>query len=315
MEAWPIEEAYGVRPVGSLLLVALLPFLTRAVLSALVEDAATLARARAPVRATQLGLAFVIGGTALGPALAEAPGGLASHGAAFLAVALAGVVDQRISGPGDLRGIVGGVGAALLACGILGAFSVPYGIAVGAVLVTAGGGFAYRPRRRAADTTTAFGWFLGGAVALLLVAALAAPVPLTEIAPEDAPYHGDATWRLRVDPWDATAMLANGWAARERQELSRAVACARESVRMGGPRGPALELEAEVLAARGACDEARATFDRAIQARARVSFSDDSLLAPLVLGGYQLPPTLVTNCGGLEDLPRLRVPGGPITPP
>lgn len=312
MEAWPIEEAYGVRPVGSLLLVAALPFLSRALLARLVDDPPTLARALAPVRATHLGLAFVIGGTALGPMLAEASGGLASHAAAFLATAVIAAADQRASGPGDPKGIIAGVGAALLVCGVLGALGLPYGIPVGAALVTLGGGLAYRPRGPVPDTTTAFGWFLGGAASLLLVAAIGAPVPLTEIAPEDAPYHGDATWRLRVDPWDATAMLANGWAARERQELSRALASAREAVRMGGALGPSLELEAELLAARGDCEAARATFDRAIRARASASFEDDALAAPLVLGGYRLPPTLVTECGGLEDLPRL---GDVLTPP
>lgn len=314
MEAWPIEEAYGVRPLGSLLLVVALPFVTRAALSRLAGDPTTLSRAQTPVRAVLLGMSFAIGGTALGPVLAEAPGGLASHGAAFLAAAVFGMADQRAWGAADVRGIVGAFGAALLACGVLGALDVPYGIPAGALLLAAVGAYAYRPRGRTAGTSAA-GWVLGGATALLLVAALAAPVPLTEILPEDAPYHGDATWRLRVDPWDPVAMLANGWAARERQELSRAEACARESIRMGGPEGPALELEAEILAARGECEAARATFDRAIRARAQVSFDDDSLLAPLVLGGYRLPPTLVTDCGGLEALPHLQVPGVGLTPP
>ncbi|MCB9591220.1 MAG: hypothetical protein H6719_00695 [Sandaracinaceae bacterium] len=311
MEAWPIEEAYVVRPLGSVALAVGLPFLVEAALSRLAGDPETLARARTPVRATLLSLAFVLGGTALGPSLSEASGGVASHAMAFLCAALLVLADARAVAAPDARAAGVGFVAAALACGASLALGFEHSIAVGAAVMAITGAVAYRPPAPTSDATHAFGWFLGGAAALMLVAAFAAPIPLTEILPEDVPYHGDATWRLRVDPWDPVAMLATGWAAREREELTRATACARESVRMGGARGPALELEAEVLAARGECEAARSMFDRALRARARESFEDDSILTPLVLGGYQLPPTLITACGGLEELPSV----GDLRPP
>jgi hypothetical protein len=143
------------------------------------------------------------------------------------------------------------------------------------------------------------------AISALLVALVALPGPLTAIDEAEAPRAGAdaAVWRLRVDPWDPVAMLAAGWASREREAYRRARAQARAAVAMGLPRAAALELEAEVLAAQRRCAEARAVFDRALRARAERAFERDPLAAPLSLGGYHLPPALVTECGGLEQPP------------
>ncbi|HJL20325.1 MAG TPA: hypothetical protein RMH99_31955 [Sandaracinaceae bacterium LLY-WYZ-13_1] len=172
-----------------------------------------------------------------------------------------------------------------------------------------GGAGATAPDERIedGDGTHVLGWVTGGAIGALLAAGLALPWTSTRIGPEEAPHAGAsaAVWRLRIHPWDPVAMLAAGWASREREDYRRAVAQAREARRMGLPVAPTLELEAEVLAARGRCEEARATFDRALRARAARVFEEDALAAPLTLGGYQLPPTLVTECGGLEQLPGL----------
>lgn len=144
------------------------------------------------------------------------------------------------------------------------------------------------------------GWTAGAALSALLVGLVALPWTWTALNEEDAPHAGAslATWRLRIDPWDATAMLAAAWASRRRDEPDRALAQAREARRMGLASAPALELEAEVLAAERRCAEARAVFDRALRARAERLFEGDPLATPLRLGGYHVPPTLTTHCGG-----------------
>jgi Zn-dependent protease with chaperone function len=104
-----------------------------------------------------------------------------------------------------------------------------------------------------------------------------------------------ATWRLRVDPWDAHAMLSMAWAAAldGNPDLARArLAMAR---RLGARESDAIELDAELLARAGRCDEARARFDDALRARASDAFAGGGW-APLPLGGYHLPPSLV-ECG------------------
>jgi len=306
MQAWPIEEAFVVRPIGSLLLTALLPLGFDAVLTRIVKKERALASARVPVRATSFALAWAIGGTALGPSMTDSAGGVASHAAASLCLALAILVSQWRMGSGDARPlIIGYVLALIVSAGI--ATVTPHGIFAGSLIVGVAAVLGYRDKRRGdgPDVAGAEGTWIGAALAASVVALLALPIPLTAIRPEDAPQAGDATWRLRIHPWDANAMLASGWAARRRGDLGRAWASAREAIRMGRDEGPAPGLAAEVLAAQGHCERARATFDRAIQVRASDAFEDDSLLAPLVLGGYQLPPTLVTECGGLEQLPGL----------
>ncbi|GAB4209463.1 MAG: hypothetical protein OHK0013_28890 [Sandaracinaceae bacterium] len=133
------------------------------------------------------------------------------------------------------------------------------------------------------------GLALGGALVVLAWLAHA----LTVIPPEEAELATEAqAWRrLRVDPWDGVATLTLAWSARRREDLERAEAYATEAVRLGVPSPQALELEAELWAARGDCVRARETFERALAARVV-----DPLTASLELGGYRIPPTVLTEC-------------------
>ncbi len=142
-----------------------------------------------------------------------------------------------------------------------------------------------------------------GLLSGLVVSAALVAVPvllelLTPIAPEDVQTagHDAARWRLRVDPWDANAMLALAWATRRDEDLGRAEAQAAEAMRLEAAPADLMELEAELLAARHRCAEARLRFDAAIEQRARERF-EAGMWEPLQLGGYTLPPTLVRDCG------------------
>ncbi|MFO0680988.1 MAG: M48 family metalloprotease [Sandaracinus sp.] len=105
-----------------------------------------------------------------------------------------------------------------------------------------------------------------------------------------------AIWRLRVDPWDAHAMLALAWASASAHDPSRAAARVAEARRLGARASDVMELEAELLAQNHECDQARDRFDAAIRARAEESFAA-GIFEPLELGGYHLPRTLVSECG------------------
>ena len=306
MEAWPFEEAFLVRPLGSLVFALLLPLVLDWVVRQLMTDPAAQETARQPTRATALALSWCLGATAVGPALAAARGGLMTLAGAVACAAATMAVDTwlRSRWPAATRKKPLAAGFALAA--LLTGMGLDLGFLPAALLLLVAGLFAFPPDRGRTAGSASVGTWIGGAVACLVVALCALPFPLTKIEQEEAMHAGDTTWRLRVDPWDGTAMLAAGWAARRREDLDRADASAVAALRMGVGRGAALELQAEVLAARGECERARATFDEALEARAREAFNDDELLwEPLVLGGYQLPPTLVTECGGLETLPDL----------
>jgi Zn-dependent protease with chaperone function len=142
------------------------------------------------------------------------------------------------------------------------------------------------PRTRAAALA---GLALGAALAVLAWLAhelTALPAREAELASE-----AEAWRRLRVDPWDGSATLSLAWSARRREDLERAEAYATEALRLGVPAPQVLELEAELLAARGECARARETFERALAARVV-----DPLAASLELGGYRIPPTVLTEC-------------------
>jgi hypothetical protein len=146
------------------------------------------------------------------------------------------------------------------------------------------------------------GIIAGAAMATLVLGGGLAAWSLTAIEDPTRASASAARWRMRADPWDAGAMLASGYDARRRDRYELAVARAREARRMGIAAELALELEAETLAAQGECERARRTFDRAIAARAQRTF-EGVLTAPLTLGGYRIPPALITECGGIEQLP------------
>ncbi len=142
---------------------------------------------------------------------------------------------------------------------------------------------------------------LGTIAALLVAVASVAGCVFADrastISLADVPNAGGraAQWRLRVNPWDARAIVALGWSARQTQDLERAERLAAMSRAIGGPVPEGLELASEVLAARGECASARERFEQALAAHAARSFSAPD--SRLMLGGWHLPPTLVTRCG------------------
>lgn len=132
---------------------------------------------------------------------------------------------------------------------------------------------------------------------LLIVAGLAGAwlaVDLTQLRPEDVSTTGHtAAWRrLHIDPWDARAVLALAWNARRQEDLERAEAYRAQAIELGVETYLALELRAELQATQGDCEAARATFDEALASRVI-----DPLLVSMELGGYTVPPALITDCG------------------
>lgn len=138
----------------------------------------------------------------------------------------------------------------------------------------------------------------GLAVALLVILAGVAgawlAVDLTQLRPEDVSTTGHAAaWRrLHIDPWDARAVLALAWNARRQEDLERAEAYRAQAIELGVETYLALELRAELEATQGDCEAARATFDEALASRVI-----DPLLVSMELGGYTVPPALITDCG------------------
>ncbi len=142
-----------------------------------------------------------------------------------------------------------------------------------------------------------------GIVAALLIGVGLVAVPFvlegaTRIAPGTEADAGStaATWRLRVDPSDGSAMLALAWSSARRGDPERAAVQETEARRLGVAESDAMELDAELLARTGRCDEARQRFEASISTRAAERF-DASPWGPLELGGYHIPPALVSECG------------------
>lgn len=151
------------------------------------------------------------------------------------------------------------------------------------------------------DAAPSGGRGAGVVLGLLLAGGIGgAPIALheaTDVTPADAssaPIER-ALWRLRVEPWDAEAMLALGWNARRSNHLDRAQRYAERAARMHPDLVARLELTTELRAARGDCDGATQAFQRALEERARREF-EGVLEERLELGGYHLPPTYVTAC-------------------
>lgn len=260
---WPIEEAVF-RPIVSLLLAALLPLaLHRAVVFSLA-----FARESTAEREHRGGLA-AIGGVG---ALATYAMGVTAIGPAWTDTSLG--VAAHASG---------------LAC------------ALSTMLATV---VLWRRAKlgplAALAERAAWGPLVPTGLVLLLLVIGWLAGDVTRIADDEAELvQADETWRrLRIDPWDANATLALAWQARRREDLERAAAYADEAQRMGVSSPALLELRAELLAARGECEAARETFDEALAARVV-----DPLAVSLELGGYRIPPTLLTECG-MGEVPR-----------
>lgn len=262
MHPWAVEEVF-LRPAATVAVSALVPLGTARLLRAMLRGPA-LATGGVVVRASEVAVAALAGATALGPAL----------------------IAQRHAWP-----------------------SVAFGAACALVALASGTLARRRPsaRREAAHGAAeqharGLGAFVGAVIAIMLAASALAPYTATAIDPADAPSASasSARWRLRIDPWDSAAMLASGWAARRSGAYARALAWAREARAHGASAADVLELEAEVHAARGDCDRARTLFDQALAARAAAAF-ELPLVRPLELGGYHLPPTLVTGCGAESE--------------
>jgi hypothetical protein len=311
MHPWAIEEVV-LRPVATLVVGAALPFVTAWLLRKLLQsDGRALQAAGLLVGTAEIAVGVVGGLTALGPAVVErrdGPASLAFAALGALVAAFAGAVARRAPTASALHALRARVRGCAWAAGpvVVGALpallwsespgwlrsgSLAVGVVVG--LLTGARPWRTWPWARAGVIT-------GSLLAALIAAALVALASATRIEVDTVREAGGsaATWRLRVDPWDGVAMLAAGWAARSRDAPSRAEGWVRSARAHGAPEPETLELEAELQAAEGDCETARATFDRALRARAAAAFHDP-LAAPLPLGGFRLPPTLVTACGGL----------------
>jgi hypothetical protein len=230
-------------------------------------------------------------GSALVPlATARLVRGLARGGAALRTadrtvrgteVALAGLAGATALGPALVARAVGWESAAF---------------AIASACVALGAGqLARRRRTEGTEQGARLGVAIGLVISTTLAALVLAPWTITAIADAPAASDPEARWRLRVDPWDPVAMLAAGWSARRRESYPRALAWAAEAREHGASEPAVLELEAEIFAARGECEQAHARFDQALRARAEAAFADP-LAAPLELGGYHLPPSLLTEC-------------------
>ncbi|MGE0785935.1 MAG: hypothetical protein AB7S26_09625 [Sandaracinaceae bacterium] len=305
VEAWPIEEGW-LRPGLSLLLAALLPWAAAAGTARFFDDRERARRGSTIVRATSLVIAFALGRTALGPMWVSSRDALPAVGFGIVGLLAAWAADREVARKLGLAPLTRtgelamSVAAILFATAIGSALELPARPAIesgaGLVILLAASTRGERPR----DATELS---FGVATSVMVVAALALAWHLTAIDVDAAPHAGGgmARWRLRIDPWDGAAMLASAWASHDDGAPERARARLAEARRMGIPEGPALELLSELAASEGDCALAHQLFDRALRARAADAFENDpfSDAEPLVLGGYHLPPALVTECGGL----------------
>ncbi len=138
-----------------------------------------------------------------------------------------------------------------------------------------------------------------GRVALGAVVVLGGYVALergTNFDADDAMSVSEDRVRVRrlIAPWDGAALLAAAWQARRASDLDTAWRGLRWAEAKGVAAAPAEELRAELAAEEGDCETARAAFDRALRARARITL--DAPMPDLALGAYRLPPTLLRRC-------------------
>ena len=105
-----------------------------------------------------------------------------------------------------------------------------------------------------------------------------------------------ARWRRRMAPRDPAAWLALARVERDRERLEVALALADVATSLddGSREAELLELRSDIHAARGECDEARALFDQALEARARAALETFDLD---LSRSYRLPRALAAECG------------------
>jgi tetratricopeptide (TPR) repeat protein len=174
------------------------------------------------------------------------------------------------------------------------------GWAFGALLALIGAGLTLRRGEEAGRGRVA-AMVLGFALGVLPAAVWLAAERALVFEDVDEVGEERARWARRLTPnegrpWLALALSARG---RDQNEHALAMADVAEGLRPDDDRFQAriLELRADVHAARGDCERARALFDEALEARARAAM--ESLDLDLS-EAYRLPPALAAECG-LED--------------
>ena len=307
-EAWPWELVWF-RPVATLVIAATIPMVAKPAIRFAVGTAQSPA-AWTPIRIAIALSGWVLGATALGPVLVHSSDRYPSHGFGLATVMLAMISTSRVPHASwaeareDVRAAGWMVGAAAVAIPFAQLMPSPRWVWIGAAILLAGGFAEARRHRGALAKASRIHFVAGVAIAAVIVASLAAPFALSRIGRADAPGAGPvaATWRLRIVPWDATAMLASAWAASEAEQYPLALAQADAAHRLGAPESAVLELRAEIFAGRGRCDRARDLFDRSLEARARELFESDApMTETLPLGDYRIPPALLEECGAIID--------------
>jgi hypothetical protein len=135
------------------------------------------------------------------------------------------------------------------------------------------------------------------ALSISLVLAPLVADHLTRLVPAEASSTSvdQASQRLLVRPRDPTALIALAWSDTRHGHFDRAERTLRAT--SGAHEIDVLELEAELLAARGDCPRARAKYDRALRVRTLARFERDVFERQLELGGYAMPTRLVHRCG------------------
>ncbi|MEM9069948.1 MAG: hypothetical protein AAGE52_15655 [Myxococcota bacterium] len=136
---------------------------------------------------------------------------------------------------------------------------------------------------------------IGVLLGLFPLGLLFAAEALTDVQPAE-PYtvsETSAWWRIRVDPWDADALLALAWAAERRDEGSGLAAERSARAReLGALESEVATLDAALAAADENCELARSMYDRALAARAREALEAGESLEL----GHPLPEVLVRRC-------------------
>ena len=133
---------------------------------------------------------------------------------------------------------------------------------------------------------------LGVFASIVVCALVAVGARLADVEDAADASESSAWWGVRIDPWDAEAVLALGWAAERREDRELARARMELAEQAGVSRSESLTLAA-AIAARDDCERARELFDLALESRAAEAIGSGT---SLTLGGYYLPESLVSRC-------------------